>query len=225
MDARARAAQAVARLRAQGTAANRTGMARYGIRPAEALGVPMPLLRAEAKDLGRDHALAKALWATGVHEARILASLVGEPSKVTPGEMDRWAKALDAWDVCDQVVANLWERTPHAEAKAHAWSKAEEEYVKRAGFVLMARLTHARFALPEASLRRFLRAVEREAHDGRNAVKKGVNWALREHGGRGPPRVRRAAVALARRLAASQDAAERWVGADALREFRRKGLA
>lgn len=217
-------AAVLAELRAKGSERDRQGMARDGIKVDRAFGVRVWETRALGRRIGQDHALARALWATGWHEARMLAAFVEEPAKVTPAQMDRWARAFDSWDVCDTVCGSVFAATPHAVAKALGWSRDRRELVKRAGFVLMAELSHQGHALPAARYRQFLKRIEAEAHDERNFVRKAVNWALRDIGKR-RQEARRDAVALARRLAASEDKAERWVGRDALREFRTKGLA
>ncbi len=115
------------------------GMQRYGIDTSKAIGLAIPELRGFAKAIGRTHELAVDLWETEVHEARILASMIDDPAAVTEDQMDSWAQDFDSWDVCDQVCANLFERTRFAFRKAVEWSAADEEYVKRAAFVLMAR--------------------------------------------------------------------------------------
>ena len=210
--------QVMRRLRALGDPAAVAGMARFGINPQGTLGVPVPALRRLARELGTDRALARRLWASGVHEARILASMVEDPARVTRAQMDRWARAFDSWDVCDQCCLNLFRRSPHARAQALAWSSRSEPFVKRAGFALMAVLAvHDRQA-PDADFEPFLEAVEREAGDDRNYVRKAVSWALRQIGKRNP-RLRRRAMAVARRLKRSESRAARGVGSDALREL------
>lgn len=196
-------------------------MARFGIDASRALGVRIPVLRRIARREGRDHALALALWATGIHEARILAGMVDEPERVTKAQMARWAKAFHSWDLCDQVCMNLFDRTTHAWAMARAWSRREEEFVKRAGFALMACLAWHDEASPDARFRPFFRDIAREAEDPRNFVKKAVNWALRQLGKRSPG-LRREAIVVASHLAERDVAAARWVGRDALRELRRR---
>ena len=208
----------IAWLRAHGSERNRAGMARYGICADRAFGVSMPALRAFARTLGRDHALALDLWASGVHEARILASLVDEPALVTAAQMDAWALDLEAWDVCDQCCLNLFRRTPHAWRRAHAWSRRRAEFVKRAGFSLFAVLAVHDKAAPDERFHEVFAAVEREAGDDRNFVRKSVNWALRQAGKRNPA-LRRAAVDCARRLRALDSRSARWIAADALREL------
>ena len=195
------------------------GMARFGINTASAYGVRMPVLRGLARELGRDHELAGALWATGIHEGRILAGLIGEPDKVTPREMERWVLDIDSWDVCDGLMGNLYTRGPHGWAKAHAWTARPEEFVKRAGFVLMARLAvHDKAALDRAFLD-CLPAIEREAYDERNFVKKAVNWALRQIGKRNKA-LNAEVIACAERIKAQDTKPARWIANDALRELK-----
>lgn len=194
-------------------------MARFGINPEHALGVRIPDLRRLAKELGKDHSLALALWRTGVHEARILASMVDQPERVTERQMESWVRAFDSWDVCDQVCGNLFDRTRFAGEKTVEWMGRDEEFVKRAGFALAAwRAVHDRDAA-DGEFIDLLPHIEREAEDARNFVKKAVSWALRQLGKRNRALNRRA-VAVAKRLSARKDsAAARWVGADALREL------
>jgi len=197
---------------------NVAGMARFGINPAHTLGVPVATLRTFARQTGRDHALALALWASGIHEARILAALVDEPKKLTEAQMDSWVRDFDSWDVCDQVCSNLFDKTPLAYDKAAAWSAEAGEFVKRAGFVLMAMLAVHDKQAPDERFLAFLPLIEREAGDERNFVKKAVNWALRQIGKRNAT-LHPQAVSLAAALKAHPARAARWVGADALREL------
>lgn len=213
------AARIVAELRTLGAARDVEGQRRFGIRPAgEHLGIRMSVLRTLARRHRRDHALAAALWATGVHEARILAVLVDDPRRVTRRQMEAWARACDNWAVTDACCGVLFDRTPFAIEKAHAWSTRRAEYVKRCGFVLMAGLAVHRKELSDAVFLEFLPAIRREATDGRNFVRKAVNWALRQIGKRNP-RLRRAAIAAAREIRRLDSPAARWIAADALREL------
>jgi len=199
-------------------ARNRAGMARYGINTARALGVSIAALRLMARRLGKDHRLAEALWASEIHEARILASMVADPLAMSAREMDRWARELDSWDLCDQVCANLFERTPHARRKALLWSGRKQEFVRRAGFSLMARIAVSQKELPDSAFGPMLLAIRQRADDERNFVKKAVNWALRQIGKRNPA-LRAKALAEAARLRRSGSGAARWIGADAEREL------
>ena len=208
----------IAGLKRRGTRRTRDGMARYGLPSDKAFGVPVGTMQQMAKRLGRNHELAAALWHTGWYEARMLASFVDEPARVTPAQMDRWCRDFDNWGICDTVCFHLFDRTPHAWRKVEQWSSRRDEFVKRAAFALLASLTaHDKRADDEAFLRGLL-LVERAATDERNFVKKSVNWALRCIGKRSPG-LNAAAVAVAQRLSASPQPAARWVGKDALREL------
>lgn len=190
---------------------------RYGVIVKKAWGVPMAKILAVAKTCGTDHALAGALWKSGWYEARLLASMVEDPALVTPAQMDAWCKDFDNWGVVDTVCFKLWDQTPHAWAKIEKWSKSKDEWVKRAGVVLYACVCLHDKESPDAKFLKLLPLIEKAASDERNFVKKGVSWALRSLGGKKSPKLRAAAREVAARLAASDVAAERWVGKDVLR--------
>ena len=194
------------------------GMARFGINTGTAYGVSLPNLRKMARETGKDHALAQRLWSSGLHEARILASLIDKPEKVTGAQMENWVKDFDSWDVCDLCCSNLFDRTELAHQKAVEWSEREEEFVKRAGFVLMAALSvHDKKAADEDFLK-FLPIIKREATDSRNFVKKAVNWALRQIGKRNL-NLNKMAVKTAEEIRQIEDKSARWIAADAIREL------
>ncbi len=197
---------------------NIAGMARFGINPRNTLGVSIPTLRRIARQAGKDHRLAQELWKSGIHEARILAAMVDVQEQVTQAQMERWVKDFDSWDVCDQVCSNLFDKTAFAHRKAVEWSRREEEYVKRAGFVLMAALAVHDKQAGDAAFRKFLPLIQRAATDDRNFVKKAVNWALRQIGKRNRA-LNRAAIATAREIQCIDSKAARWIAADALREL------
>ena len=198
---------------------NVEGMARYGITAVKAFGVSAPALRAIAKQIGRDHGLAQELWASGIHDARELACLIDEPTKVTPRQMDRWAKDFDNWAVCDGACLHLFRYTPFAHAKCVEWSSRKEEFVKRAAFSLMACLAVGDKQAPDGAFLRFLPLIRREATDERNRVKKAVNWALRQIGKRNR-RLQRAAIQAGEKIHAIDSRSARWIASDALRELR-----
>ena len=205
-------------LKSHATKATLDGMARYAIPSDKAYGVAMKDIKALGQNLGRNQELAAALWDTGVYEARMLASFVGDPARITPSQMDRWCKDFDNWAFCDAMCFNLFDRTPHAWSKVTQWSSKRNEFEKRTAFALLWSLTvHDKRAGDEPFIQG-LALIERAAGDGRNFVNKAVNMALRATGKRNRA-LNAAAVAVARRLADSQEAAARWVGKDALREL------
>ena len=203
----------------------RDGMSRYAIPSDKALGVRMGDIQKLGKSLGRDHALALELWKTDVHEARMLCAYVDEPERVTAAQMDRQARDFDNWALCDTLCFALWVYTPHALPKIRNWSRSRDEYVKRAAFALLASvaLRGKGRNVSDAQILACLPLVEKAASDERNFVKKGVSWGLRGVG-RGSPALRKAAVELARKLAAREEPAARWIGKDALRDLLRRQL-
>jgi 3-methyladenine DNA glycosylase AlkD len=194
------------------------GMSRVGIPSQRALGIHIPQLRSLAREIGRNHDLAEALWQSGSHEARILASMVDDPAVVTGEQMDRWALSFDAWDVCDQCCINLFWRTPYAWEKAFAWSCREEEFVKRAGFVLMAKLAVSDKRAADGLFEQCFLVILAECNDPRNFVKKAVNWALRQIGKRNRT-LNEGAIICARTMQRLSTAPARWIASDALREL------
>jgi 3-methyladenine DNA glycosylase AlkD len=197
----------------------RAKMAYFGVHAPKAYGISAPVLHLLAKQVGKDHRLARELWTTGLHEARILATLIGESEKVTAAEMERWVRDFDSWDVVDAACCYLYTHAKPAWNKAAAWSRRREEFVKRASFSLVAYLSYKDKTAPDARFVRFLRVIEREAHDERNFVKKAVNWALRNIGKRNV-RLNREAIRAAERIRRQDTSAARWIAADALRELK-----
>ena len=197
----------------------RAKMAYFGVDVPKAHGISAPVLHQFAKHIGKDHRLARQLWKTNIHEAKILATLIGEAEKVTAAEMDQWARDFDAWDVVDAACCYLYAHAKPVWKKATAWSRRREEFVKRASFSLIAYLSYKDEAAPDARFVRFLRVIEREAHDERNFVKKAVNWALRNIGKRNK-RLNREAIRAAERIRLQDSRAARWIAADALREWK-----
>jgi 3-methyladenine DNA glycosylase AlkD len=196
----------------------RAKMAYFGVDVPKAHGISAPVLHQFARQIGKDHRLAQQLWTTGIHEARILATLIGESKKVTAGEMERWVRDFDAWDVVDAACCYLYAGARPAWSKATAWSRRREEFVKRASFSLVAYLSYKDQTASDERFVRFLRVIEREAYDERNFVKKAVNWALRNIGKRNA-RLNREAICAAERIRRQNSRAARWNAADALREL------
>lgn len=220
----------LAELHARADPQARAGMASFGINMERGLGVSVKKLRELGKSMGKDHETALALWGTGVHEARILASVIDDPKAVTEVQMEAWVRGFNSWDLCDQVVNNLFAKTQWAYAKAFAWAGREEEFVRRAGFTLMASLAVHHKSAPDEKIAAFLPVIERHASDERNFVKKAVNWALRNIGKKNAALNAQALESAARIL--SQDTKPaRWIARDAVRELtgekvkKRLGLA
>lgn len=218
------AEEIVSRLKDNRNPENVKGMARFGISSVNTLGIPMPVVRQIAKESGKSHATALELWKTGIHEARILAALIDEPKMVTESQMESWVKDFDSWDVCDQCCMNLFDKTSFAYHKAFEWSERKEEFVKRAGFTLMAALAVHDKKAPDECLAEFLPVIEREAWDERNFVKKAVNWALRQIGKRNGE-LNKLALASAARILEQDTKAAKWIARDAIKELSGEKMA
>jgi 3-methyladenine DNA glycosylase AlkD len=197
------------------------GMARFGIDSSKAIGVKLPDIRKLAKTIKKDHQLAMELWESNIHEARLLATLVADPKQLKPEQMDKWANDFYSWDICDQACGNLFDQTEFAIEKALEYSASEKEFVKRAGFVLMAELAmHNKKASDDVFIQ-FFPLIEREAWDSRNFVKKAMNWSLRQIGKRNRM-LNQVAIAAAKRIAQQDSKTAKWIASDALAELTKR---
>lgn len=205
-------------LKSMANAENVAGMARFGINSTNTLGVSVYVLRDMAKKIGTDHGLACELWDSGIHEARILAGMIDNPAVVTEAQLEKWVLDFDSWDVCDQCCSNLFDKTPFAHKKAVEWTERDEEFVKRAGFVMMAALSVHDKAADNEAFEKFFPIIVRESTDSRNFVKKAVNWALRNIGKRNIELNRRS-LEIAEEIKLIDSSAARWIASDAIREL------
>jgi 3-methyladenine DNA glycosylase AlkD len=193
------------------------GLSRFRLPTENALGISAPQLHAFAKRIGRDQELSLKLWETGVPEARVLAALVGEPDKVTKRQMVRWARDFDSWGVCDACCGVLFVYSPHA--MAFKWSRDKREFVKRAGFALMAAMAVHQKSLEDSEFIPMLKAIRLQSTDERWFVKKGVNWALRQIGKRNL-HLNALAIDTASKIHTIKSPSAKWIASDALRELR-----
>ncbi|MBU0979522.1 MAG: DNA alkylation repair protein [Nanoarchaeota archaeon] len=208
----------IRKLKSMGSEKDRIGMARYGINVEKAFGVSIYKLRPFAKEIGKDHGLALELWKTGIHEARMLAVFIDDPAQVTESQMESWAKDFDSWDIVDQCVAHLFDRTLFAYKKAYEWAERDEEFIKRAGFVFMAALSVHDKKADDKQFEKFFPLIKKHCTDERNFVKKAVNWAVRQIGKRNKA-LNKKAIKLAKDIKKIDSKAARWIASDALREL------
>lgn len=218
------AASLIKKLKSLGSQAGLDSMARFAIVTDKAFGISVEQIRKVAKEVGRDHQLAEDLWDTGWYEARMLAAFVADPQQVTPQQMDAWVADFDNWAICDTVCFHLFDKTPHAWKKVAPWSKLKGEFAKRSAFALVWGLSVHDKQSPDARFLKALAVIEKSATDERNFVKKAVNMALRAIGKRNVA-LHGAALAVAERLAGSDNSAARWNGKDALRELKSASVA
>jgi 3-methyladenine DNA glycosylase AlkD len=210
--------QVIKRLKSLENPKNVEGMQRFGIRGGKMLGISVYNIRRIAKENGKDHSLALKLWNSGIHEAMMMACFVAEPGKVTETQMEKWAKDFESWDIVDQCCSVLFDKTPFVEKKIDEWTERKEEFIKRAGFVLMcAKSVHDKKA-KDNDFECYFPIIKREANDERNFVKKAVNWALRQIGKRNLS-LNKKAIKVAEELETSDSKAARWIARDAIREL------
>lgn len=189
------------------------GMAKYGITAKRVYGISIPELRKMAKDIGKNQELSLELWDHESRETRILAALVGEPKKVNEEQMEIWVDGFDSWEVCDQAIMNLFEKTPFAYKKAFEWYQREEEFIRRAGFVLMARLAVSDKKAGDEQFTHFFSSIKEKSLDERNLVKKAVNWALRQIGKRNL-NLNAEAIALGEEMCLLKSKSARWIASE-----------
>ncbi|MEI7542678.1 MAG: DNA alkylation repair protein [bacterium] len=211
-------AQIIKELKSHKNQKNIEGMARFGICSENTLGVSMIIIRKMAKKLRGEHKLALELWASGIHEAKILASIIDDPEKVTEKQMNLWVKDFDSWDVCDQTCMNLFGKTKYAYKKVYEWAKRKEEFVRRAAFALIAVLAWHDDKAPDAVFIKMLPLIKKYGTDDRNFVKKAVNWALR-HIGKRNIALNKLALKTAREMVIRNTKTEQWIAKDAIREL------
>jgi len=202
---------------------NRIGMGKFGIDISNALGVSIPVLRNLAKPYRKNHELAQELWKTSIHEARLMASMIDDPKKLTEKQIDEWSHDFKSWDLCDQVCMNLFSRSELSEKKILEYAQAEGEFVKRASFALIACYALKRMNKSDYLLIGFLPIIENSANDERIYVKKAVNWALRQIG-KENIFLRKNAIECAERIRAQGTKSAKWIASDALRELNKTNL-
>jgi len=202
---------------------NVEGMKRFGIRGEKIYGVSIPHLRNMGKEIGKNHELALQLWNSEIHEARLLSGFIDDFKKVDEKQMEEWVKDFDSWDICDQVCSNLFDKTEFAWKKAVEWSKRKEEFVKRAGFVMMATLAVHDKKASDKDFEKFFPIIIRESDDERNFVRKAVNWALRQIGKRNE-KLNKRAIDTAKKISKMNSKTAKWIAGDALRELTSKSV-
>lgn len=217
------AAKALRELKMLADPAVRAKMSYFGVNVPKAHGISAPELHSFARHIGKDQHLAEQLWASGVHEARILAALIGEPEKITAAQMERWVDDFDSWDLVDTACCYLYAAAKPAWDKIYEWSCRRAEFEKRAAFSLAAYLSYKDKTAEDVRFERFLSVIEREACDERNFVRKAVNWALRNIGKRNLG-LNRAAIRAAQRIRRQDSRAAKWIATDALRELKSEAV-
>jgi Predicted DNA alkylation repair enzyme len=199
---------------------NVEGMARFGIKSTgKVLGISTPFLRSLKKSIGKNHDLALDLWQTDILEARILAAFIADPKLMKKTVINHWVRDFDNWAICDGVCLHCFRYTPFAHDLAIIWPKRKEEFIRRAGFTMMATLAVGDKKAKDRVFLRYLLLIKKYATDERNYVKKAVNWALRQIGKRNT-KLNAAAIKMAKKIRKLDSPAAKWIAADALRELK-----
>jgi 3-methyladenine DNA glycosylase AlkD len=199
---------------------NVEGMARYGITSKnKVLGISMPFLQSLKKNSGKNHVLALDLWQSKVYEARLLAAFIADPSLLTKSVMNSWVREFDNWAICDGVCMHCFRNTLYAHDLIAKWTKQKSEFVRRAGFTMIATLSVADKKSENAVFLKYLPLIKKYSTDERNYVKKAVNWALRQIGKRNL-KLNSAAIKTAKEIQKLNSSSAKWIAADALRELK-----
>ena len=200
-----------------------SGMAKYGITPENAFGIKIPILKEISKNIGINHKLALELWDLNYRETRIIACMIDDPDVITESQLEKWVSDFDYWEICDQCIMCLFEKTKYAYQKAVEWSNREEEFVKRAGYVMIARLAVNDKKADDEVFISFLPLILKGASDNRNMVKKGVNWALRQIGKRNL-NLNKEAIMFGTEILNLEYPSAKWIATDALRELKSEAV-
>ncbi len=211
----------VRKLKSKTNPDNLEGMARYGISIKNRLGVSIPDLRKLAKEIGKDHKLASQLWAKGIDETKILASMIGEENKLTEEQAEKWVANFNSWDVCDQVCMNLFRKIPFVRKKIRKWSKRKEEFVKRAAFSLIACIAVHNKKMPDDEFIKIFSIIKQGSVDKRNYVKKAVSWALRNIGKKNK-NLNKAVTKFSKELGQAESKSAKWIARDTLKDIQRE---
>ena len=211
------------RLKSLSSKSGQLNIERFGLSGKEMLGVTVTDLRTIAKEVGPQHDIATQLWDTGVHEAKILATMLEDIRYVTDEQADQWLKQMDSWDLVDETCLNLFSKMPNPFRRARAWAEREKEFEKRAGFSLVACL--AAFGKDQADQEfiDFLSQIKKASTDERNFVKKSVNWALRQIGKRNK-KLHAKALATAKEIGEIDSPAAKWISSNAVKELERPDI-
>lgn len=193
-------------------------MERIGIIVPNALGVNLTQLREIAKPYKGKHELALQLWNYEYHEAKILATMIDDPTQVTKAQIAKWAFDFDSWDICDLACRNLFENTPYVQELIGRWTKCKRVFLKRAGFVLIARQAKVNKTMADEKFIYYLSIIEKNSDDERNFVKKALSWSLRQIGKRNIF-LRQKSNELANQLLQKNDKTSLWIARSYIQEL------
>ena len=191
------AEQVLAELESMGTAQNRKVYARHGV-GRQMHGVSYGNLGKLKKRIKTDQEVAEGLWASGNHDAMVLATMVADPARVPSGRLDEWARDLDSYVLTD-AFSSLAAKTPFVRAKFKQWSRSKNEWLGQAGWLMLCALARDDEELADDFFEDQLQTIESEIHGRQNRVRYAMNSALMNIGGRNLT-LKKQAIAAAHRI-------------------------
>jgi 3-methyladenine DNA glycosylase AlkD len=159
-----------------GTAQNRKVYRRHGVRK-KMFGVSYANQNVLRKKIGQDHDLACSLWATGNHDAMVLATMIADPERADSRLLEKWVKDLDSYVISD-AVAGFVAKTRFAQKKMEQWGRSKGEWIGRTGWLLLAHLAMRETELPDSYYEKQLKTIQKEIHARKNRVRDAMNSAL-----------------------------------------------
>ena len=193
-------------------------MARFGINTENAYGISITTLRKIQRKIKMDDGLARRLWNSRVHEARLLGSMIADPKKLRAGDVESIVRRFDSWDLVDEYCLNLFTKSRLGYSMAFRYGRRNSEFEKRTGYAAIAVYAWYHKDAPDAEFEKFFPLIVKGSTDERNFVRKAVNWALRQIGKRNL-RLNLKAIAVAREISRIDNRTARWIARDAIKEL------
>lgn len=189
--------QTMAELKSLGTAQNRKVYERHGV-AGKMFGVSYANQGRLKKRIKVDQGLAEKLWASGNHDARVLAAMIADPDAVRSSTLDEWSRDLDSYPLTD-AFAGLVARSPFAHAKMRKWTRSSKEFLGQAGWNVLTGIAMKDEELPDSFFEPYLSVVEQRIHRAPSRARYSMNNALIAMGMRNP-KLEKRALAVAREI-------------------------
>jgi len=192
----------------------------FGIPVTNALGIYQKDLNQLAKEIGKNSKIALELIDSEIYEARLLAAKLFRYQELTETQIDQWVTFFDTWEMCDSFCMQVFKYVDFSWDRIFTWSLAEEEYVKRAAFVILATYGQGHKETLNDQYDSCYPLIARDAVDERNFIKKAINWAIREIGKRNVD-LQQTCISLCEELIVENKASKsaNWIAKNALKEL------
>ena len=196
----------------------KTNVIKLGIPEKDSIGVSTSDVRKLAKSITKSNTLAKELWKTGYHEAKLLAVLLFDKKTLLLEDVEPLIEQVYSWDLCDHLCKNLLIKMKGYESLITKWYSKNKTYTKRAAFTLIASAAIHDKKVSVETLNDYLKIIHEYSNDEREHVKKAISWALREIGKK-DFNYQEKAIVLAHDLIETGSREQIWIGKDALKEL------